>query len=370
MPKPWLYVTDSKLSGIGIDMVTEQQLMAMSEADMPVHLVARGRSGLPGIRDFRHPLPPTKLFSWLPSQDYYALNKRYFSRLGRNYFERGDYCGALAWSKTALHIFEAAARRGVPRVLNVGNSHRDFDTGAASKPSVRWPRIPDDRYRAEYDMASLILVASDYAVQTFVAQGVPPEKVRAIYRGADTVRFVPPADKPAHPFVVASCGLLGERKGSYELLRAWRRLALPDAELWLIGHLPPAEAPALHSLPTPSVRFLGFRKDLPQLLQKVHLHVLLSRNEGLAKVLLEAGASGVPNLCTSEAGLPTDAAGTIFIGDRNDEAEVCAAIEFCYRDPEATRRLGLVARRMVEERFGWSAFRARFRQAVADVAIR
>ena len=30
----------------------------------------------------------------------------------------------------------------------------------------------------------------------------------------------------------------------------------------------------------------------------------------------------------------------------------------------------LVARRMVEERFGWSAFRARFRQAVADVAIR
>ena len=59
MPKPWLYVTDSKLSGIGIDMVTEQQLMAMSEADMPVHLVARGRSGLPGIRDFRHPLPPT-----------------------------------------------------------------------------------------------------------------------------------------------------------------------------------------------------------------------------------------------------------------------------------------------------------------------
>lgn len=370
VPNPWLYVTDSKLSGIGIDFVTEQQLTALSEADMPVHLVARGGSSLRGVSSFSHPLPPTKLFSWLPSQDYYALNKRYFSRLGRRYFEHGDYCGVLAWSKTALHMFEAAARRGVPCVLNVGNSHRDFDTGATNKPSARWPRIPDDRYRAEYEMASLILVASDYAVNTFVAQGVPPEKVRAIYRGADTVRFVPPEYKPVRPFVVASCGLLGERKGSYELLKAWRRLALPDAELWLIGHLPPAEASALSALATPNVRFLGFRKDLPQLLQKVHLHVLLSRNEGLAKVLLEASASGVPNLCTREAGLPSDAAGTIFIDDRNDEDAVCAAIESCYRDPEATRRLGMVARRMVEERFGWSAFRLRFRQAIADVVMR
>lgn len=53
MPKPWLYVTDSKLSGIGIDMVTEQQLMALSEAEIPVDLVARGKSNLPSVKQFR-----------------------------------------------------------------------------------------------------------------------------------------------------------------------------------------------------------------------------------------------------------------------------------------------------------------------------
>ncbi|MGL5633318.1 MAG: glycosyltransferase family 4 protein [Azovibrio sp.] len=366
MSDSWLYVTDSKFSGIGIDLVTEQQVRAFSEGGIPLHLVSRGRLDLPGVRVSRHPFPLTKLCSWLPSQDYYALNKRYFSRLGQRYFQGGDYQGVVAWSKTAFHIFEAAEKRGIPRLLNVGNSHRDFDTGGAPTSISRWPRIPHERYRAEYELASLILVASDHAAHTFVAQGVPKNKVRVIYRGADTERFYPLVDKPVRPFIVVSCGLLGERKGSYELLRAWRRLALPDAELWLIGHAPENEAAKLHELAGPSVRFLGFRKDLPVLLRQAHLHVLLSRNEGFAKVLLEAGASGVPNLCTAEAGLPPDAAGTLFVRDRSSEEEVMAAIEACYRDPDMTTRLGLEARLMVEERYGWGAFRARFLDALTS----
>lgn len=368
MAKPWLYVTDSKLSGIGIDLVTEQQLQALSAGGIPVHLVARGRTELPGVRNFQHRLPPTKLLSWLPSQDYYALNKRYFSRLGRRYAEGGDFGGVIAWSKTALRIFEVAERQGIPRILNVGNTHRDHKgEGGGKAPLERWPRIPRERYRAEYDLASLILVASDQAAHSFIEQGVPAEKVRAIYRGADTVRFHPLANKPARPFIVACCGLLGARKGSYELLRAWRRLALPEAELWMIGHMPDNEADALRALASPGVRFLGFRKDLPELLRQAHLHVLLSSNEGFAKVLLEAGASGVPNLCTAAAGLPPDAAGTLFIADRGNEDEVCAAIEACYRDPQATADLGRAAREMVESRYGWGAFRARFLAAVTDL---
>ena len=367
MSNPWLYVTDCKFSGIGIDLVTEQQLQAFSERDISVSLVARGRLNLHGVQNFHQPYPPTKLLSWLPSQDYYALNKRYFSRLGRRHFDQGNFAGVVAWSKTALHMFEAAEKRSVPRLLNVGNSHRDFDSGGTSAQTTRWPRIPHSRYRVEYELASRILVASDHAAASFITQGVPKEKVRVIYRGADTERFHPLAEKPARPFIVASCGLLGERKGSYELLQAWKRLALPDAELWMIGHLPESEATALRALAVPTVKFLGFRKDLPVLLRQAHLHVLLSRNEGLAKVLLEAGASGVPNLCTREAGLPSDVSGTIFITDRTSEDEVATAIEACYRDPAATTRLGMEARQMVETRFGWGAFRERFGQVVAEV---
>lgn len=368
MPDPWLYVTDCKFSGIGIDLVTEQQIRAFSEHDVPVSLVARGRIDLPGVRNHPYPLPPTKLLSWLPSQDYYALNKRYFARLGRKHLDSGSFAGVIAWSKTALHMFEAAEKRSLPRLLNVGNSHRGHDTGGRTHPITRWPRIPRDRYLAEYELASRILVASDQAASSFISQGVPRDKVRVIYRGADTDRFVPLPDKPARPFIVASCGLLGERKGTYELLRTWQRLALPDAELWLIGHLPESDAPTLRALARNNVKFFGFRKDLPNLLRQAHLHVLLSRNEGLAKVLLEAGASGVPNLCTREAGLPEDAAGTVFVTDRGNEDEIAAAIESCYKDPADTERLGLEAREMVIDRFGWSAFRQRFSAILSELA--
>ena len=129
----------------------------------------------------------------------------------------------------------------------------------------------------------------------------------------------------------------------------------------------PSESRNLRELARSNVKFLGFRNDLPGLLRQAHLHVLLSRNEGLAKVLLEAGASGVPNLCTQEAGLPTDASGTLFIKDRSSEDEVATSIENCYRDPAATARLGLEARQMVISRFGWAAFRERFAQVVAEV---
>ena len=159
MAEPWFYVTDSKFSGIGIDLVTEQQLRAFSEAGRAVDLVARGRLDLPGIRNFRQALPPTKLLSWLPSQDYYALNKRWFSRLGRRHFERAPHAGVVAWSKTALHPFEAAARAGVPRILNVGSVSNSW------APDLRacWTLLEADSngHRAEqrrvaYDLAAAL----------------------------------------------------------------------------------------------------------------------------------------------------------------------------------------------------------------------
>lgn len=360
--RPWLYVTDSKLGRVGIDQVTVEQLRAFAEAEVPVDLVARGRSDLPCVSNHAWPLPPTKLLSWLPSQDYYAFNKRFFGWLGSRYLS--DHAGVIAWSKTALPVFAAAAKRGLPRLLNVGNLHCDHDAGGTRKAS-RWPRIDPARYRTEYALASRILLPSEFAAQSFIAQGVPAEKLAIVHRGVDLARFAPLAVRSARPFVVASCGLLGERKGSYQLLGLWRELALPDAELWLIGHVPDNEKAALEALAGPTVRFWGFRKDLPELLRQAHLHVLLSRNEGFAKVLLEAAACGVVNLCTPEGGMPADAAGTLFVADRNDRDAIGAYILRLHADPAEADSLGRTARAWVEAHFGWDRFRSRVAAAIA-----
>lgn len=362
MRQPWLYVTDSKLGNVGIDQVTGEQLRALTETCVPVDLVARGDCNLPGVRSHVWSLPPTKLLSWLPSQDYYALNKRFFGWLGVRYL--AEHAGVIAWSKTALTLFEAAARRGIPRLLNVGNLHCDHDGGVRQKARC-WPRIDPARYRAEYALATHILLPSEFAAQTFIAQGVPEEKLVIVHRGVDLARFMPSDARHPRPFIVASCGHLGERKGSYQLLNLWRKLALPDAELWLIGHVPDNEKAALAALASPNVRFLGFRKDLPELLRHVHLHVLLSRNEGFAKVLLEAAACGVANLCTPESGMPAEAAGTLFVVDRDDLDAVGDHIARLHAAPAEADQLGREAHAWVATHFSWEHFRRRVATTVA-----
>jgi glycosyltransferase involved in cell wall biosynthesis len=362
--KRWLYVFDGKLKGVGIDLVAEQELRALSEAGLGCELISRGRLPLPGIVPRAWAWPPTKLLSWLPSQDYYALNKRFFSVLGGHYFNPSHHWGVVAWSKTALKPFEAAARSGIPRILNVGNFHCDFEAGGKPAPA-RWPRIEKARLRREYDLASRILVASDFAAETFRSCGIPGEKLVVAHRGVDAQKFRPLAERSSRPFIVATCGYLGERKGTSHLLRAWKRLGLTDAELWLIGKVPADEEAGLRALAGENVRFLGFRRDLPEILPRVHVHVLLSRNEGFAKVLLEAAVSGAVNVCTAETGWPEEAPGAILIADRADETEVATALEHLFSDAAQLEKRSQEAREWVLEHLTWSHFRARFRAALA-----
>lgn len=365
MTRRILYVTECKMNGNGIDLVVARQVDALIAAGHPVELVSRGRHPTPGTINRTWKLPPSKFLSWMPSKDYYAANSRCFSWLGSHYVDPARHAAVIAWTHTAHGIFRKAKGAGIPCILNAAGPHRLYNPAALA--SLRWPKLPLARTLEEYELADLILVASDFARDTFLDHGVPAAKVRTIYRGADLERFRPAPGKPARPFIVASCGLLGDRKGTYQLLRAWARLALADAELWLIGHIPENEEEALRTLATPSVRFLGFRKDMPELLRQAHLHVLLSRAEGFAKVLLEAAASGVPNLCTRESGMPADTPATFFVADRNDEQHIVASLRAAYDDPARLAAMALEARRFVEERYSWEAFSRRVAGAVEEL---
>lgn len=352
-----LYVTECKMNGNGIDLVVARQIDALTQAGHTVELVARGRHPAPEVVNRRWRLPPSKLLSWLPSKDYYAANSRCFSWLGAHYANARRHRLVIAWTHTAHDVFKAAKRQGIACILNAAGPHRLHNPRALI--GLRWPRLPLARTLEEYRLADRILVASDFAANTFIAQGVPAEKIRVVYRGADLTAFRPLADKPLRPFIVASCGLLGDRKGTYQLLRAWKQLNLADAELWLIGHVPENEEAALRALAGPDVRFWGFRQDMPALLAQAHVHVLLSRNEGFAKVLLEAAAAGVVNLCTAATGMPLAAPGTLFIDDRDDIGQVAAHLRAAHDHVADIVATGRQARDFVAAHFTWEAFGAR-----------
>ena len=109
---------------------------------------------------------------------------------------------------------------------------------------------------------------------------------------------------PHDATVLCFVGRFTEQKGIDTLLQAVK--ALHDQRtvfrLWLVGDGPLRdrfEEYVLRSDLSSTVQFLGFRKDVPELLGASDVFVLPSRLEAMPVSLLEAMASGLPCVVTS-----------------------------------------------------------------------
>jgi glycosyltransferase involved in cell wall biosynthesis len=134
--------------------------------------------------------------------------------------------------------------------------------------------------------------------------GAPPDPVAA--RAAARVAL----DLPKEAFLIGAVGRLDPQKAPEVLLEAFRRLDDPQAILVYAGEGPldaqlRAEASSLADGPWgPRVRFLGFRRDVPQVLDALDVFALPSRWEGFGLALAEALARGVPAIATRVDSLP------------------------------------------------------------------
>jgi glycosyltransferase involved in cell wall biosynthesis len=91
-----------------------------------------------------------------------------------------------------------------------------------------------------------------------------------------------------------------------ELAEAWPRVAeaLPGARL-LLGGKGRMEGRMRALLgDTPGVEWLGYRDDVPALLERIDVVVVPSRSEGFGMTALEAMAAGAAVVATRAGGLP------------------------------------------------------------------
>src|SRR5206468_12660615 len=170
-------------------------------------------------------------------------------------------------------------------------------------PFGRWKNelvLRSERSIEEYDLASLLLVLSEKAADTFRESGIAKEKLFYLPRGVDVRRFKPGMRPPI--FRAIFSGALIKRKGIHHLLEAWHRLNLRDAELWLLGSIHDEAKSYLKQFGRENVRVLGFKRDLENYLNQGSVYVFPSRLEGSAKTIYEAAASGLPMITTREAG--------------------------------------------------------------------
>jgi glycosyltransferase involved in cell wall biosynthesis len=179
---------------------------------------------------------------------------------------------------------------------------------------------------------------------------LPPERVHTVYYGIDPVRFRPATDaertaaratlgwnddRPSLAFV----GALGDlRKGLDTLLAAWRRLVADrgwDARLAVVGTGSTLarlreEAGDLGG----SVEFLGFRRDVPEVLRACDALVSPTRYEAYGLNVHEALCCGLPALVSRSAGVaeryPADLH-DLLIPDPADPADLAARLRL-WRD--------------------------------------
>lgn len=214
-----------------------------------------------------------------------------------------------------------------------------------------------------------VSVCVSEAVASYVREALGAPAPRVIPNGIDLSRYGAPSDPdaarvaaraaldlPAEAFLIGAVGRLDPQKAPGLLLEAFGRLDDPRALLVYAGEGPlaaevQAAATSLADGPWgPRVRFLGFRQDVPQVLDALDVFCLASRWEGFGLALAEALARGVPSIATRVDSLPEvmGEAG-VLVSPEDPQALADALGEL--RDPE--RRAELRRRGPTQaERFG------------------
>ncbi len=366
LPRHLLYSIFARIGGSGLDTDAFEALRASHRGRFLGQAIAydNRQKEIPAALIYSLRWHPVRLLSFLDSPYYYGAKKKYLDTVAARQLATGRYDLFHSWSGDCLQSLRVARKRRIPSLVEIPTWHRDRGKIARSASSApvhqSWKQkllLDRERYLEEYDLADLLVVLSEKAAQTFRVQGFPEEKLFYLPRGVDVQRFRPGRRPPL--FRAVFSGALIERKGIHHLLEAWHRLALKDAELWLIGAVHDEAKPHLKRFWRDNIRVVGFAKNPEEYLSQGTIHVFPSQCEGSAKVTYEAAACGLPQITTREAGdVVTDGVEGVVIPPANVDA-LADAILHMYNHPEVVGRMSVSARKRVVENFTWDHFRAR-----------
>jgi glycosyltransferase involved in cell wall biosynthesis len=228
---------------------------------------------------------------------------------------------------------------------------------------------------ADLNCNTRLLAVSDATRRYHVSAGLDRNKTFVLYNGVDLDEFQPrPAtgylhaelDLPLRVPLLATVGQISLRKGLDVVAKAAVLLSTkhPTANYLIVGQRW-SEKPETRKLESElrdtatralsnRMHFLGFRDDVPRLLNELTLLVHAAREEPLGRVLLEAAASGVPVVAAHVGGTPE-----IFPPDSRsarlvppDDADSLAfAVDEFLCDARQRAALGAAARRRSEQFF-------------------
>lgn len=147
-------------------------------------------------------------------------------------------------------------------------------------------------------------------------------------------------------------------KGSYELLEAAKIIKdrYNNVEFNFVGLFEEdrLKSEFLKADQLGIINYLGYRKDVPEVIEKCHCIIHPSYHEGLSNALLEAAASGRPVIASDVPGCRETYLNNVTglsINPKNIESIVKAIEDFIEKDYESKKLMGIKARKYIEDRF-------------------
>jgi glycosyltransferase involved in cell wall biosynthesis len=265
--------------------------------------------------------------------------------------ERADIVHVqLIYSEGGRIPILAARLAGIPIVVthHAARPPKSFD---------RWARRPLLSLVDEF-----VAVSRANRADQIRYMGLPPERVTTVHNGIPVPSELPDRQAahdrltdalglPHDTKIVGAVGRLSEQKGLSLLLDAAARILpqVPGLRVVLAGDGPlrgQLEAQVTRLGIAQAVRFLGFRRDTPELLAAFDVLAMPSLFEGLPLVLVEAFAAACPTVATAVDGIPevVDDEVNGLLVPSGDVGRLATSLVRVLEDKELAARLGAAAR--------------------------
>lgn len=286
------------------------------------------------------------------------------------------------WPLGARRTLMTAARLGIPTVLERCNAHTKFAYEVVHREcerlGVTLPPDHEHAYKAdvlrkeeeEYRLADRILCPSEFVARTFIEKGFAREKLVLYQYGFDEKRCYPETKLGGKNsgLTMLFAGGCAPRKGLHYALEAWLQSpAHQSGRFLIVGDFVPGYAEKLSSmLVHPSVRLLGYRKDLPDVMRQSDILILPSIEEGSALVTWDARGCGCVLLVSDATGAPCKHMENALVHRSGDVTTLARHITLLHEDRELLEKLRAKSLSTTHE-MTWSKAGVRLLQVYRDI---
>ncbi len=257
----------------------------------------------------------------------------------------------------------AAERAGVPIVVHTphGNIFHGYFPKFVTRLFVWLERHAARR-------TDRLIELTPAGIEEYLAEDIGQrEQFRVIFSGVDFAPYDEAIRRREHirdtlgigpdTFLVGGVGRLEPVKGFTYFVSAAYAIAraVPEAHFILAGQGSlDDELQAQAGKLGDRFQFLGLRDDVPDLMAAMDVFLMPSVNEGMGRVLLEAGAAATPAVASAVGGVPDILVdgGTGILVPPCDPHGLADAVIALARDTERRRGMGEMARAMVVPAYG------------------